>query len=75
MQIETLYEDDDLIVVNKPAGMLVIPDRFNQTLPSLNKALEAKLGQKIWVVHRLDRTATCLCCSRSGMYVSCMLAW
>ena len=30
MNIEKLYEDDDLIIVNKPAGLLVVPDRFNQ---------------------------------------------
>ncbi|MES2702854.1 MAG: RluA family pseudouridine synthase [Bacteroidota bacterium] len=55
MTIEKLYEDDDLVVVNKPAGLLVVPDRFNQNLASMNKLLETKLGQRIWVVHRLDR--------------------
>lgn len=62
MQIETLYEDDDLIIINKPAGMLVIPDRFNADLPSLNKLLEGKLGQKVWVVHRLDRDTSGVIC-------------
>ena len=62
MNIEKLYEDDDLIIVNKPAGMLVVPDRFNHELPSLNKTLEAKLGQKIWVVHRLDRETSGVIC-------------
>lgn len=49
-----LFKDEDLIVVNKPAGLLSIPDRFNEQLPSLSKILEQHLG-KIWVVHRLDR--------------------
>ena len=62
MQLEILYEDSDLIVVNKPAGMLVIPDRFNNELPSLNKHLEAKLEQHIWVVHRLDRDTSGVIC-------------
>ena len=62
MNIEKLYEDDDLIIVNKPAGMLVVPDRFNHELPSLNRTLEAKLGQKIWVVHRLDRDTSGVIC-------------
>jgi 23S rRNA pseudouridine1911/1915/1917 synthase len=62
MQIETLYEDDDLIIVNKPAGVLVIPDRFNSEAISLNRILEAKLGQKIWVVHRLDRDTSGVIC-------------
>src|SRR6185312_10415929 len=62
MQIDTLYEDDDLIVVNKPAGLLVVPDRFNAALPSLGRGLEAKLGQKIWIVHRLDRDTSGVIC-------------
>jgi len=62
MQLEVLYEDDDVIVVNKPAGTPVIPDRFNTEAPSVNKLLEAKLGQKIWVVHRLDRDTSGVLC-------------
>jgi len=69
MQIDILYEDEDLIVVNKPAGLLVIPDRFNETLPSLNKELEKKTGNKIWVVHRLDRdTSGVICFAKSEHY-------
>lgn len=62
MHIHTIYEDEDLIVVNKPAGLLVIPDRFNNDLPSLNKLLEAKLKQRVWVVHRLDRDTSGVLC-------------
>jgi 23S rRNA pseudouridine955/2504/2580 synthase/23S rRNA pseudouridine1911/1915/1917 synthase len=62
MQIEIIYEDDDLVIVNKPAGTLVIPDRFNSNIPSLNHLLEIKLGQKIWVVHRLDRDTSGVIC-------------
>ena len=64
--IEILYEDDDLAVVNKPAGLLVIPDRFNTDIPSLNKILEARLGQHIWVVHRLDKdTSGAICFAKN----------
>lgn len=62
MNIEILFEDDDLLIANKPAGLLVIPDRFNQALPSLNKLLEAKKGFKLWVVHRLDRDTSGVIC-------------
>jgi 23S rRNA pseudouridine1911/1915/1917 synthase len=62
MQIETLYEDNDLVIVNKPGGLLVIPDRFDAMIPSLNKILEARTGQKIWVVHRLDRETSGVIC-------------
>lgn len=63
MNIETLYEDDDLIIVNKPAGLLVIPDRFNAEIPSLVRLLETKArGEKRWVVHRLDRETSGVIC-------------
>lgn len=62
MNIEILYEDDDLLVANKPAGMLVVPDRFNNALASLNKALEKQVGTKMWVVHRLDRDTSGVIC-------------
>ncbi|MBC7552952.1 MAG: RluA family pseudouridine synthase [Taibaiella sp.] len=62
MKLDILYEDDDLIIVNKPAGLLVIPDRFNSELPSLNKLLETQLNQKVWVAHRLDRDTSGVIC-------------
>jgi len=66
MQIDILYEDNELVIVNKPAGLLVIPDRFNSALPSLNKILGDKLGQQVWVVHRLDRdTSGVICFAKS----------
>ncbi len=66
MDIEILYEDDGLVIVNKPAGLLVIPDRFDTKLPSLNQLLETKFKQKMWVVHRLDRdTSGVICFSKN----------
>lgn len=62
MQIDILYEDDDIIICNKPSGLLVIPDRFNSNIPSLGRALEAKMGQKIWIVHRIDRDTSGIIC-------------
>lgn len=62
MKLEFLYQDEDLIIVNKPAGLLVIPDRFNSQLPALNKLLEAGLGQPVWTVHRLDRDTSGVIC-------------
>jgi 23S rRNA pseudouridine1911/1915/1917 synthase len=62
MKLEIIYEDDDLVIVNKPAGLLVIPDRFDTSLPSLRKMLEARLGQPILVAHRLDRDTSGVIC-------------
>ncbi|MEO5682270.1 MAG: RluA family pseudouridine synthase [Chitinophagaceae bacterium] len=49
----TLFENDDFIVLNKPSGMLSIPDR-TQSQPSLKDFLIEKLGG-IFTVHRLDK--------------------
>jgi 23S rRNA pseudouridine1911/1915/1917 synthase len=66
--LHILYEDDDLLVINKPAGLLVIPDRWDASKPTIVKLARAYLQTRadaedaisaepprIWVVHRLDR--------------------
>lgn len=64
MNYEILYEDDHLLVVFKPAGLLTIPDRFGNK-ESLQAALERRYG-KVFVVHRLDReTSGVLCFART----------
>lgn len=50
---DIIFEDDELVAVNKPAGMLSIPDR-KQSEPSL-KDLLLKKYENIFTVHRLDR--------------------
>jgi 23S rRNA pseudouridine955/2504/2580 synthase/23S rRNA pseudouridine1911/1915/1917 synthase len=50
---EILFEHESFIVINKPAGLLSIPDR-TQSAPSLKDLLLARCGQ-IFPVHRLDR--------------------
>ncbi|MBC7902745.1 MAG: RluA family pseudouridine synthase [Gemmatimonadaceae bacterium] len=49
----TIFENENLIVLNKPAGLLSIPDR-TQSAPSLKDHLKEKFGN-IFTVHRLDR--------------------
>lgn len=65
-----------MLVVNKPPGLLVLPDRFNAALPSLVRLLEHRYGQKIWIVHRLDRdTSGAICFAKneeSHRYLSIM---
>lgn len=49
-----LYADQDMVVVNKPAGLLAIPDRYDPTLPSVKSSVREKFGSA-FTVHRLDR--------------------
>jgi RluA family pseudouridine synthase len=48
-----ILENDDLVVVNKPSGLLTIPDREGKDV-SLKQLLQQKSGD-IFTVHRLDR--------------------
>ncbi|HWK02121.1 MAG TPA: RluA family pseudouridine synthase [Puia sp.] len=50
---EIIFENEEFIAINKPAGMLSIPDREGKD-PSLKSWLKAKYGS-IFTVHRLDR--------------------
>lgn len=50
---EIIFENSFFIAVNKPAGLLSIPDR-EQTQISLKEILQAKYG-KVYTVHRLDK--------------------
>jgi 23S rRNA pseudouridine1911/1915/1917 synthase len=54
MKIDILHEDDAILVVNKPSGVLTIPDRHDQSLFNLYHFLQEKYGE-IFVVHRIDR--------------------
>ena len=50
---EVIFENDSFIAINKPAGLLSIPDRV-QSEPSLKDMLLEKYGS-IFTVHRLDK--------------------
>jgi len=50
---DILFENNDFIALNKPSGLLSVPDRI-QSAPSLKDLLAEKYGNII-TVHRLDR--------------------
>ncbi len=58
MKLELLHQDDHLVVVNKPADILSVPDRHDPDLPNLKHLLLDRLGGDIIPVHRLDRPTT-----------------
>ena len=55
MKIEEyiLQEDENLVAINKPSGLLTIPDREGKDI-SLKQLLKSKYGD-IFTVHRLDK--------------------
>ncbi|MEK6543730.1 MAG: RluA family pseudouridine synthase [Elusimicrobiota bacterium] len=53
-----LYEDDNIIAVDKPCGMPVIPTRRESEAPSLKQRLSQRLGKDVFVVHRIDEATS-----------------
>jgi RluA family pseudouridine synthase len=49
-----LWQDAHLLVVDKPAGLLSLPDGYDPQKPHLKSVLEPEFG-RLWIVHRLDR--------------------
>ncbi len=49
-----LFQNDDFIAVDKPDGLAAIPES-DPNRPCLLKQLEEHLGQKLYIVHRLDK--------------------
>ncbi|MBP7274274.1 MAG: RluA family pseudouridine synthase [Saprospiraceae bacterium] len=59
-----IYEDADLLIVNKPADLFTIPDRSNSQL-SLTGWLQQKYDE-VFIVHRLDKeTSGVICFARN----------
>ena len=57
MKLDLLHEDPHLLVVNKPADVLTVPDRHDPDLPNLRYLLVERYGS-VLPVHRLDRPTT-----------------
>lgn len=51
---DVLFEDENLLAINKPAGVLTIQDGYDAEKPYLSRMLSEHYG-RLWVVHRLDR--------------------
>jgi 23S rRNA pseudouridine1911/1915/1917 synthase len=58
-ELDVVFEDDDLIVVNKPAGILSVPLERRTDVPSVYEQIETRLRshgkRRPFVVHRIDQ--------------------
>lgn len=52
-----IFKDEHLLVIDKPAGLPVLPDGWEKDAPYLVKMLEEEFG-KTWIVHRLDKVTS-----------------
>jgi len=53
-QIKIIQQDESILVLNKPAGLPVLPDGWEKDAPYLVKMLEEQFG-RIFIIHRLDK--------------------
>jgi RluA family pseudouridine synthase len=51
---QILYQDDDILVINKPPGLLSVPDGYDATLLHVRQVLTDRFPN-LWMVHRLDK--------------------
>ena len=56
-----LHEDEQMLLVYKPSGLLTIPDRYDPQKANLQRWLQNSREQ-VLVVHRLDRETSGLIC-------------
>ncbi len=63
MKIEPkiIYQDNDIVIVNKPPDYLSIPDRFTPTKLNLVRFLNNQF-EKVFIVHRLDKETSGIIC-------------
>ena len=55
--LNIIYQDKQIIVLNKAAGISVLTEGWDESAPYLKKNLEKQFG-RIWVVHRLDKVTS-----------------
>ena len=73
MELDILYEDDQLLAVNKPAGLIVHPTHGHYT-DTLANGVVHYWAQKGWnyrfrAVHRLDQETSGVLCIAKNAYV------
>jgi 23S rRNA pseudouridine955/2504/2580 synthase/23S rRNA pseudouridine1911/1915/1917 synthase len=65
LKLQIIDEDEHYIFVNKPSGILTIPDRHDFQQTSVVTELRKK-HERIFIIHRLDRdTSGCICFAKT----------
>ncbi|MEA5445641.1 pseudouridine synthase [Gammaproteobacteria bacterium AB-CW1] len=58
MEIAILYQDEQLVAVHKPSGLLVHRSPLSRDRVYLLQTLRDQLGRRLYPVHRLDRATS-----------------
>jgi tRNA pseudouridine65 synthase len=58
VQPRILYDDEEMVLIEKPMGYLIHPNKYAPGSPTCVSYLGGLLQQRIFVVHRLDRAVS-----------------
>ncbi|HND89502.1 MAG TPA: pseudouridine synthase, partial [Saprospiraceae bacterium] len=58
MTFPLLYDDEHLVVINKPPGILVHRSRLSEDRVFVLQLLRDQIGQHLYPAHRLDRATS-----------------
>ncbi|MBI5823600.1 MAG: RluA family pseudouridine synthase [Chloroflexi bacterium] len=62
--MDIIYKDEQILIINKPAGLSVLPEGWDKEAAYLVKTLEEQYGNpstgsgRVWVVHRIDKVTS-----------------
>lgn len=71
--LDILFQDEHLLVVNKPAGLLAVPGRGEDKQDCLSTRIQAEFPDAL-IVHRLDMATSGLLIFARGMAMQRMLS-
>jgi tRNA pseudouridine65 synthase len=54
-ELQILYTDDEVVIIDKPGGLIVHPNKYARREPNLINIVGGRLQRRIYTVHRLDR--------------------
>jgi 23S rRNA pseudouridine1911/1915/1917 synthase len=63
---DILFEDDSILALNKPDGLLISPDRWDKDLPNLMRYVHEYISPNYFNAHRLDKdTSGVVVCAKN----------
>ena len=74
--LKVLFEDEVLLALDKPAGLLIAPDRWDKGLDNLMQRLHDHLNPTAFNVHRLDKdTSGLVLCAKNSETWKRLFGW
>lgn len=75
-QLDVLFEDEALLALNKPSGLLVAPDRWDKSIDNLMTRLHTLMYADTYNVHRLDKdTSGLVLCAKKPEVWKRLFGW